>query len=60
VFLTRQDALARVPHWWKSCRSSAERFQTEEMRKLNYEVDGAKRDKKVVVHEWLKAKGLIQ
>ncbi|MDX6614584.1 MAG: osmoprotectant transport system substrate-binding protein opuBD [Blastocatellia bacterium] len=31
---------------------------TEEMRKLNYEVDGNKRDKKDVVREWLKAKGL--
>jgi glycine betaine/choline ABC-type transport system substrate-binding protein len=29
------------------------------MRKLNYQVDGEKRDKKNVVHEWLKAKGLI-
>jgi osmoprotectant transport system permease protein len=30
---------------------------TEEMRRLNYEVDGNKRDKKDVVREWLKAKG---
>lgn len=34
-------------------------ISTEEMRKLNYEVDGAKRDKKVVVHEWLVKKGFI-
>jgi len=31
---------------------------TEEMRRLNFEVDGNKRDKKDVVREWLKAKGL--
>src|SRR5207248_1829906 len=35
-------------------------ISTEEMRKLNYEVDGAKRDKKNVVHEWLVKKGFVQ
>jgi osmoprotectant transport system permease protein len=35
-------------------------ISTDEMRKLNYEVDGAKRDKKNVVHEWLVKKGFIQ
>lgn len=34
-------------------------ISTEEMRKLNYEVDGAKRDKKIVVHEWLVKKGFV-
>ena len=34
-------------------------ISTDEMRKLNYEVDGAKRDKKVVIHEWLVKKGFI-
>ena len=34
-------------------------ISTEEMRKLNYEVDGAKRDKKNVIHEWLVKKGFI-
>ena len=34
-------------------------ISTDEMRKLNYEVDGAKRDKKIVVHEWLLKKGLL-
>jgi glycine betaine/choline ABC-type transport system substrate-binding protein len=34
-------------------------ISTDEMRKLNYEVDGAKRDKKIVVHEWLLQKGLL-
>ena len=34
-------------------------ISTDEMRKLNYEVDGQQRDKKNVVREWLKAKGLI-
>lgn len=35
-------------------------ISTDEMRKLNYEVDGAKRDKKVVVREWLLRKGFVQ
>jgi len=30
------------------------------MRKLNYQVDGEKRDKKNVVRDWLKARGLAQ
>ena len=34
-------------------------ISTDEMRHLNYEVDGAKRDKKVVVHDWLVKKGFV-
>ncbi len=34
-------------------------ISTEEMRKLNFEVDSQKRDKKNVVREWLKAKRLV-
>jgi osmoprotectant transport system permease protein len=60
VFLTRQDALARVPALGEALRKLAGAISTEEMRRLNYEVDGLKRDKKTVVHEWLVKKGLIQ
>src|SRR6266404_2717748 len=60
VFLTRQDALARVPALVEVLQKLGGAISTEEMRKLNYEVDGAKRDKKVVVREWLKTKGLLQ
>lgn len=35
-------------------------ISTDEMRKLNYEVDSQKRDKKNVVREWLLKKGLIK
>jgi glycine betaine/choline ABC-type transport system substrate-binding protein len=38
----------------------ARAISTDEMRKLNYEVDGVKRDKKIVVHEWLVKKGFVQ
>ena len=35
-------------------------ISTDEMRKLNYEVDGARRDKKNVVHDWLVQKKFVQ
>jgi osmoprotectant transport system permease protein len=35
-------------------------ISTDEMRKLNFEVDSQKRDKKNVVGEWLASKGLIK
>jgi osmoprotectant transport system permease protein len=35
-------------------------ISTDDMRRLNFEVDGAKRDKKIVVHEWLVEKGFVQ
>jgi glycine betaine/choline ABC-type transport system substrate-binding protein len=60
VFLTRQDALNRVPALREVLRKLAGAMSTEEMRRLNYEVDGLKRDKKTVVHEWLLQKGFIR
>jgi osmoprotectant transport system permease protein len=56
-FVVRQSALA--PPLDEVLRKLAEAISTEEMRKLNYEVDGARRDKKIVVSEWLKKKGFI-
>jgi osmoprotectant transport system permease protein len=35
-------------------------ISTDEMRRLNYEVDGEKRDKKNVVHDWLVQKKLVK
>ncbi len=59
VFLTRQDALTRVPALVPLLQKLGGAISTEEMRKLNNEVDGAKRDKKIVVHEWLVKKGFV-
>ena len=59
VFLTRGDALTRVPALAEVLQKLGGAISTDEMRKLNYEVDGARRDKKVVVHEWLAKKGFI-
>jgi osmoprotectant transport system substrate-binding protein/osmoprotectant transport system permease protein len=60
VFLTRHDALQRVPVLQEVLEKLSGAISTEEMRKLNYEVDGAKRDKKNVVREWLLKRGLIR
>src|SRR6266404_4076356 len=59
VFLTRNDALTRVPALAEAMRKLAGAISTDEMRKLNYEVDGLKHDKKIAVHEWLVKKGLV-
>jgi osmoprotectant transport system permease protein len=59
VFLARKDALTRVPALVEVLQRLGGAISTDEMRKLNYEVDGAKRDKKIVVHEWLIRKGFI-
>lgn len=34
-------------------------ISTDEMRQLNFQVDGQKRDKTIVVHEWLLKKGFV-
>jgi osmoprotectant transport system permease protein len=57
VFLTRIDALKREPELAAALQKLAGAISTDEMRRLNYEVDGAKRDKKIVVREWLLRKG---
>ncbi|HEY5839781.1 MAG TPA: ABC transporter permease/substrate-binding protein, partial [Pyrinomonadaceae bacterium] len=59
VFITRRDSLARVRPLAEILQKLGGAISTDEMRKLNYEVDGARRDKKVVVREWLMRKGFI-
>lgn len=53
VFLTRREAIARSPLISATLNSLANAISTEEMRRLNYEVDGNKRAPKEVVREWL-------
>ena len=60
VFMTRRDTLSRVPALTGVLQKLGGAISTDEMRKLNYEVDGARRDKKVVVREWLVKKGFIK
>src|SRR5438067_2262593 len=60
VYLTRKDGLGRVAALVEILQKLSGALPTDEMRKLNYEVDGAKRDKKNVVREWIIKKRFIQ
>jgi len=52
VFISRRDTLARVPALGDALRTLAGALTTEEMRRLNFEVDGRKRPAADVVREW--------
>ena len=56
VYLVRQDTLARTPELRDSLARLANAISTDEMRQLNYEIDGNKRDVKEVVRTWLAQK----
>ena len=56
VYLVRQDSLTRVPALQEVLTKLANAISTDEMRRLNYEIDGRRRDPKEVVKEWLKGK----
>jgi len=58
VYLVRQDSLTRVPALREVLAKLANGISTDEMRRLNYEIDGNKRDPKGVVKEWLAKRGL--
>lgn len=58
VFLARSDALARTPALAEVLSRLSRAISTEEMRRLNYQIDGEKRDRREVVNLWLKSKGL--
>ena len=57
VYLVRQDSLSRVPALSEVLSKLADAISTDDMRRLNHEIDGNKRDSKEVVREWLKARG---
>ena len=56
VFLTRRDAFDRNAPLAAALRRLAGTITTEEMRRLNYEVDGRKRAIAEVVREWRQGK----
>src|SRR5256714_275930 len=58
VFLARRDALSRLPQMREVIQKLAGAISTDEMRRLNYEVDGEKRAAADVVREWRQSKGL--
>jgi osmoprotectant transport system permease protein len=53
VILIRRDTLARVPAAAEVLSLLNGKLSTEEMRRLNYEVDGNKRDKREVARAWI-------
>jgi glycine betaine/choline ABC-type transport system substrate-binding protein len=53
VILVRRDTTARVPAIQEVLTLLGGRLSTEEMRRLNYEVDGNHRDKREVAREWI-------
>jgi glycine betaine/choline ABC-type transport system substrate-binding protein len=58
VILARRDALARLPQMGEVIQRLAGTIPTDEMRRLNFEVDGRKRAAADVVREWREARGL--
>ncbi len=57
VYLARKDSLARVPALREVIEKLGNALSTEEMRRLNYEVDGNKRSPADVIHEWRRQNG---
>ena len=60
VPVVRQAALEKYPGLRDALKQLGGILTVDEMRKLNYAVDGEKRQAKDVVREFLKAKGLIR
>ena len=58
VYIVRQDSVTRVPALREVLAKLANGISTDEMRRLNYEIDGNKRDPKEVVKEWVTKRGL--
>src|SRR2546421_1337657 len=58
VSIIRKEALARHPEIGQALDDLAGKISDDDMRQLNYEVDGQKRDVKEVVREFLRGKGL--
>jgi osmoprotectant transport system permease protein len=57
VFLSRRDALGRNAALSAALRGLAASITTDEMRRLNHEVDGRRRAIPDVVREWRRGKG---
>ena len=55
VFIARQDAMPVLAETFAKLQNA---ISTEEMRRLNYEVDGNKRTPKDVAAEWISAGGI--
>jgi len=58
VFLTRSNTLERVPALGEVLNKLGGAISTEDMRAMNYEVDGNKRTPREVAREWINRKKL--
>jgi glycine betaine/choline ABC-type transport system substrate-binding protein len=58
VMLARRDTLSRLPQMREVMQKLAGAVSTDEMRRLNFEVDVRKRAAADVVREWRQSKGL--
>jgi osmoprotectant transport system permease protein len=58
VFMARRDSLSSTPALAEVLARLSRAISTEEMRRLNYQIDGEKRDRREVVSAWIKSKGL--
>jgi osmoprotectant transport system substrate-binding protein len=58
VPIVRQEILARHPEVGQALNELAGKISDEDMRQLNYALDGQHRDVKEVVGEFLRKKGL--
>jgi osmoprotectant transport system permease protein len=56
VYLVRQDTLNRVSALREVLAGLANAISTDEMRRLNFEIDGNRRDPKEVIREWIGGK----
>src|SRR5436309_354165 len=60
VSIIRKEALARHPEIGQALDNLAGKISDDDMRQLNYAVDGQHRDAKDVVREFLRRKGLVR
>lgn len=58
VPIVRQDTLQRHPAVLTALEELKDKISDEDMRRLNYAVDGERRDARVVVREFLRSRGL--
>jgi glycine betaine/choline ABC-type transport system substrate-binding protein len=59
VPVMRQQTIQQHPEVARALAELAGKISDEEMQRLNYAVDGQRRDAKEVVHEFLRNKGLV-
>ena len=60
VPVIRLQTLQQHPEVTEAIAELSDKISDQEMRKLNYALDGQRRDVQDVAHEFLRSKGLVQ